>query len=456
MVAAALPGVLLDAAAADPEIARLLKDFAVEVLPLLAVDATVAAAAEPRVAVRRNRRPLDDDRDALIDEDGPEDLDGDGVITWMRVPDPLGPWRLSDEDPRLLVKADAKKGERGGWRLESEGVDDDGDGLLNEDGPGGVAFDRNFPHGRREFERETGSSAISEPETKLLIDRLLAAKSCVGVLVLGRRDNLVEAPPGNGEGKFFPAVENEDRPWFEDLVKLRRERLGFTRKLDDAADGAVHQYAYAQLGVLGMASKVYERPELPKAESLPSGRVPESDEGRRLLDSDRRLGGAGFAPWKPFAHPTLGAVEIGGFVPGAEDAPTAAELPALTERHARFVLDVLRLFPVAELIDVHAKALGGGLAELTAVVRNGGRLPTVLRVAQRTRTVLPSRLEIELPRDAFVLGEPRTMLEPFAPGGGRKLRFVVRAAPGAEIELRLWTAKAGRATVKTIVSEEKR
>ena len=453
LVAAALPGELLTLAAADPDLARLLKDHTVEILPLLAVDAMAAAANAPTQAWRKNARPVDDDRDAMVDEDGPNDLDQDGVITQLRVPDPLGEWRVSEEDPRLLVKADPNKGERGGWRLESEGLDDDRDGKIDEDGAGGVDFDRNFPHGRREFDRDAGVTAVSEPETKLLIDRILATKPCVAVLVLGRRDNLVEAPPGTGDGKFFPAVETEDRAWFEDIVKLRKERLPFTKKLDDSADGAFHQYAYAQLGVLAFASKVYEPPVAEKAESLPTGKPPTTDDGRMLLDSDRRLGGKGFVPWRPFVHPTLGPVEIGGFVPGAYLTPTKAEIPGLVVNHARFVLDVVRLFPQIELSDLKAAPQGGGLVEITAVVRNSGRIPTSLRVAQRTRTILPSRFEVDLPREAFVFGDPRTQLEPFGPGAGRKLRFVVRAAAGTEVAVRVRTEKAGSAEAKVVIPE---
>lgn len=453
VVADLLPARLLDLAAADPAFAELLKMNAVEIVPALAVDALAAAASRPTPAGRRNARPVDDDRDGALDEDGPNDLDGDGLLTSMRVPDPLGPWRTSDEDPRLMVRADPLKGERGAWRLEPEGLDDDGDGRLDEDGPGGVAFDRNFPHGWKEFDAATGTSAVSEPETRLLADRVLATKPCVGVLVLGRRDNLVEAPPGGGDGKFFPAVENEDRPWFEELSRRRKDRLGFAKKLDDAADGAFHQWAYAQLGLFGLASKVYEAPAPEQAASLPTGKKPESDEAKRLLDSDRRLGGRGFVPWKPYQHPTLGEVEIGGFVPGASETPTAAEIPDLVDRHARFVFDVLALFPRVEAVDVATKPLGPFLYEATLVIRNTGRTPTSLRVASRTRTVLPSRLEIDLPRDAFELGEPRTTLEPFGPSDGRKLRFIVRATPGTEAAVRLWTEKAGRIETKFSFAE---
>ena len=45
-----------------------------------------------------------------------------------------------------MRRADPQKGEAGGWAIYWEGVDSDGDGFINEDGPGGVDLDRNFPH----------------------------------------------------------------------------------------------------------------------------------------------------------------------------------------------------------------------------------------------------------------------------------------------------------------------
>ena len=43
--------------------------------------------------------PRDDDRDGVADEDGPEDLNGDGSITTMRKRDPNGRLRAHPDDP---------------------------------------------------------------------------------------------------------------------------------------------------------------------------------------------------------------------------------------------------------------------------------------------------------------------------------------------------------------------
>ena len=67
-----------------------------------------------------NVEQFDDDLDDLIDEDGPEDLNKDNFITQMRVKDPEGQWIPHPTDPRLMRRAEAKKGEKGIYKISSE------------------------------------------------------------------------------------------------------------------------------------------------------------------------------------------------------------------------------------------------------------------------------------------------------------------------------------------------
>ena len=93
----------------------------------------------------RNMAPMDDDGDGLNAEDGPDDIDGDGLVLDMAVPDPEnGAWCFA-EDQRFLVPA--RQGDAPRFRLTREGRDDDQDGLFNEDGAGGVNYNAHFPIG---------------------------------------------------------------------------------------------------------------------------------------------------------------------------------------------------------------------------------------------------------------------------------------------------------------------
>ena len=61
----------------------------------------------------------------------------------MRKKDPFGAYKTDPEDPRLMVRV--KPGEKGEWTmLGEEGLDNDGDGQINEDGEGYVDPNRNW------------------------------------------------------------------------------------------------------------------------------------------------------------------------------------------------------------------------------------------------------------------------------------------------------------------------
>ena len=104
---------------------------------------TSSTTRTTRVRAAASGFPKDDDRDGLVDEDGPDDLDGDGNICTMRRKDPFGQYKTDPEDPRLMVRV--KPGEKGEWTLlGEEGIDNDGDGKVNEDGEGYVDGNRNW------------------------------------------------------------------------------------------------------------------------------------------------------------------------------------------------------------------------------------------------------------------------------------------------------------------------
>jgi hypothetical protein len=98
-----------------------------------------------------NSVDTDDDRDGKFNEDPYDDLDKNGKITWMRIQSPVGEYRLNPDDNRSLVKADITKGEKGQYLLMREGLDNDKDGNFNEDGEGGVWFNKNLSFAHPSF-----------------------------------------------------------------------------------------------------------------------------------------------------------------------------------------------------------------------------------------------------------------------------------------------------------------
>ena len=95
-------------------------------------------------ANRSSVRPIDNDGDGLLDEDPGNDLDGDGILLDMRWRDPDGEWLQDERDPTGRLMRRAEEGEQGEWSMANEGIDDDGDGRTDEDGVGGLDLHRNY------------------------------------------------------------------------------------------------------------------------------------------------------------------------------------------------------------------------------------------------------------------------------------------------------------------------
>jgi len=124
--------------ARHPEIRRLLDERTFYLMPMMSPDSRDAHFHKPNTthSPRSGQRPIDDDRDGRSGEDPADDLNHDGHITQMRVRDPNGRYKPHDEFPQYMIRV--KPGEKGEFTLLGvEGIDNDGDGRVNEDGEGG-------------------------------------------------------------------------------------------------------------------------------------------------------------------------------------------------------------------------------------------------------------------------------------------------------------------------------
>ncbi len=204
-IALAAASDLLTKAGSDPAVRERLAGATVYLVPRVNPDGAAGYFAPVKAGRRTNAAPRDDDNDGRLDEDGPEDLNGDGLITVMRVKTPGGEYMIDPDEPRLMKRADPKKGESGAYRLFLEGRDNDGDGFINEDPPGGVDINRNFAHDYPYNKPEAGPHMISEAESQALMDWVLAHRNIAAVLAFGESDNLIVPP--TSAGRLGPARE---------------------------------------------------------------------------------------------------------------------------------------------------------------------------------------------------------------------------------------------------------
>jgi hypothetical protein len=172
------------------------------ILPNGNPDAATRYLRKPLVADERNASRWNDDMDDQADEDGPDDLDGNAVITEMRVKDPAGEWIPVESEPRLMRKADPSKGEKGIYKLYVEGIDNDGDGEYNEDPAGGANIGITFPHLFHSWTATGGRWPGSEPETFAIMKFAMEHPEIAMTFAFGSTNMCLQPPAGGRQGSF--------------------------------------------------------------------------------------------------------------------------------------------------------------------------------------------------------------------------------------------------------------
>ena len=89
----------------DPDVTGVLDSRVFYVAPRVNPDGAEWALADKPKYIRSSTRPYPYDEEpfeGLVNED----VDGDGRILSMRIPDPNGAWKICAEEPRLMVRRD--------------------------------------------------------------------------------------------------------------------------------------------------------------------------------------------------------------------------------------------------------------------------------------------------------------------------------------------------------------
>ena len=157
----------------DAQITQLLDSRVVYLCPRLNPDGAELALADKPRFIRSSTRAYPWD-EAPVDGLTAEDIDGDGRVLHMRLPDAHGTWKCHPEDARLMIPREP--GEFGGsyYRVMPEGTISHYDGVLIKVNPDreGLDLNRNFPSmWRQEFEQPgAGPYPASEPEVRAMVD----------------------------------------------------------------------------------------------------------------------------------------------------------------------------------------------------------------------------------------------------------------------------------------------
>jgi hypothetical protein len=375
----------------NPEIKTLLDKITFYVFPDVSPDATEQFFSEVKYERNINARSVDDDRDFIFDEDPYEDLNKDGYITLIRIKDPAGKYIEYDEDKRIMVEADLSKGQTGSYLLISEGIDNDKDGNYNEDGPGGVNFNRNFSFNYEEFGQNAGLHAVSEPETKAVADFLFDKFNIYTVITFGPQDNLGQplksADRPNADRRITSIMKSDEV--INKLVSDKYHEITGAKgaPVSVTSPGNFMDWAYYHYGRYSFGTPAWWFP-VEKGKNIEAAFL-KFAEKNKIRDV--------FVPWKEINHPDFAGkkAEIGGIKPFVMINPPADTLDALIGRNYKFIAAVAAMHPELEFLDIKTENAGENIFRITLNVHNKGIFSTCAEAGDINMWTRIMRIKVE-------------------------------------------------------------
>lgn len=353
----------------------------------------------PRIVRSGTRRyPFDEEDLSGLER---QDVDGDGRLLTMRFPDPNGPWKISAQEPRLMEKR--APGESGGtyYRLLPEGLFHHFDSMTmrGRTTPQGLDFNRNFPSAWRTENEQYGAGPYptSEPEIRAAVQAIVERPNICGAVTFHTFSGVHLRPPSRMPDDDIPA---EDLWAFKTIGDQGKKMTGypaisnyheFRYHPKEVITGVFDDWMYEHRGVFAWTTEIWSpqrQAGITDYKYIDWFREHPFEHDVALLKwSDEKLGGRGYYDWKPFVHPQLGPVEIGGW-----DAVYAWRNPPpeLLEKEiaplSEWVIWQALCSPKLELREVKVEPLEPGVARIRIAVMNTGWLPTaVTKMAQDKR-----------------------------------------------------------------------
>ncbi len=466
----------------DEQIRHLLDTRVLYIVPRLNPDGAELALADKPRHIRSSTRPYPFDEEP-VDGLTVEDIDGDGRMLTMRIPDPHGTYKKCAADARLMVAREP--GEFGGeyFRVMPEGMLKNYDGLKISTNPDreGLDLNRNFPaYWRQDFEQSgAGPYPTSEPEVRAMVDFVTKHRNIGAAISYHTHSGVILRPMG---------TQSDDDMTPEDLWQYKRFSDLGAKSTGYPAISIFHEFKYHPKQVItGTQDWVYEHlgalfwtVEIwaPNKEAGITDyqwiewyrEHPVEDDLKLLKWSDEQCAGKAHVEWYPFRHPQLGMVELGGWdrMNFWRNPP-----PALREREAaRFpawMKQIALSLPRLEVLRTEVRSLGAETWRVRFAVANSGYLPSyVTRRALERKIARGTVFQIHLPAQVTLVSgkervegshleghAPKNSMQAFQPnrdvtGDRAVVEWIVKGPSGTVLAL---TATADRAgTVRTEVT----
>ena len=351
-------------------IRELLKDKTFYIAPTINPDSREYFTSTG-VPPRSGLAPRDNDRDGLVDEDGSDDLNNDKTITQMRRKNPDGNYIEDPKDKRRLLRVAA--GEKGEYELLGyEGIDNDGDGLVNEDGPGGYDGNRDWGFNWEPNYVQGGADKypFTFPENQAVRDFTTKHRNITGAQSFHNSGGmLLRGPSIRGGGAEVYSREDEMAMTTigkkGELIIPGYKLLIIWQDLYTVYGGELDWW-HGAMGCFVFSNELWT----PYLMFNDTSQVDQYEFDRLLLFEDA------FIPWQKITHPIYGEIETGGFNKNFGRLHPGFLIESDAHRNAAFCIYNAWQSPKLEISKLQVKKLTGGLNEVTATIENKRLLPT--------------------------------------------------------------------------------
>lgn len=471
-VALQIAQALLQEYGVNPNITRIMDNCVYYIVPRVNPDGAELAMADIPRYIRSGVRPYPwPEQDAGLHE---KDIDRDGRILLMRFRDPNGDWKISELDPRLMVRRSPIDNSGEYYRLWPEGILREFDGYVVKYAQPveGLDFNRNFPFEWRTEDAQSGAGPypVSEPETRAIVDFVCNHPNINLAITYHTFSRVILRPFST---KSDDEMETEDL-WVSKKIgeigsKLTGYRCAntfqeFKYSPKEITTGGFDDWIFDHLGIFAYTIELWDMPTeagINDRKFIEWFRDHPQEEDLQILQwADQHAGPGAFVDWYPFEHPQLGKIELGGWnTMYTWRNPPEKFLGAEAARNTPFALALGDMLPHLDIHTLEVTPLASGDFHVNLVVDNTGFLPTFTsEQGKKRKAVRPVRAEIELPDGVSIISGKREVELGHLAGRSNKLAVheFFSASPTDNRSRTEWVLHADRdAIVKINISSER-
>lgn len=396
----------------NPEIRRMVDERVFYFLPSVNPDGRDYFLHGAGSGARTGHVPVDSDGDGLFDEDPANDLNGNGVIEQIRKYVPgRGTHRLDPADDRFLIPV--APGETGDWiQLGSEGIDDDGDGRVNEDPVGGYDTNRNWGSDWQPEYIQGGAMnyPFEVPESRAINDFMVDHPHIAGLQSYHNTGGMILRGPG---AAWFGDYPTDDIRVYDELGEQGERMLPYYnyyivwQGLYSTHGGSI-DWQNDGLGIVSFVNELwnggqyYNSPLLQEQQRDPDS--PISGQNSRYFFDDFLEFGDQFVDWAPFDHPIYGEVEMGGWKKLSGRVNPRFMSMELFHRNMAFTLWHADQMPLMSMGEPEVERVQGDVWRVRVPITNERLIPSITVRARENAVVRPDLVTVDGDVDIITAG----------------------------------------------------